>query len=222
MEHELHVYESADEVAKAAATYVAQRMGALAERELPFTFALSGGKSPWLMFDELANEDVAWEKVRIFQVDERVVPEDDDLRNLKHLRSSLHGTDAVIEPMDVNSDDLEAATQRYAVALPERFDLVHLGLGPDGHCASLIPGDPVLEITDRLVALSGPYQDSIRMTLTYPALARADQLLWLVTGEDKRDALAKLLQHDPSIPAGRVVASASLIIADRAAMGPSA
>jgi 6-phosphogluconolactonase len=96
---------------------------------------------------------------------------------------------------------------------------VHLGLGPDGHCASLVPGDPVLDVTDRLVALSGPYQDTLRMTLTYPALARADQLLWLISGEDKREALAKLLASDPSIPAGRVAADASLVMADRAALG---
>jgi 6-phosphogluconolactonase len=102
--------------------------------------------------------------------------------------------------------------------VPERFDLIHLGLGPDGHCASLVPNNPVLEVTDRLVAIAGPYQDTMRMTLTYPALARADQLLWLISGEDKRDALAKLLDGDTSIPAGRVEAGASLIMIDRAAL----
>jgi 6-phosphogluconolactonase/glucosamine-6-phosphate isomerase/deaminase len=122
--------------------------------------------------------------------------------------------------MDVESEDLESATRRYADALPARFDLIHLGLGPDGHCASLIPNDPVLEVTDRLVAMSGPYQDSMRMTLTYPVLDAADQLLWLVSGEDKRDALARLLDGDTSIPAGRVEASASLVMCDRAAYGP--
>lgn len=220
MRHELQVYESVEGVAQAAAAYVAQRVGDRANDDATFTFALSGGKSPWLMFDELAHDDVPWAKVRIYQVDERVVPEVSDLRNLKHLRASLADTDAPIEAMDVDADDLEAAARRYGAALPGRFDLIHLGLGPDGHCASLIPGDPVLEVADRLVALSGPYQDTLRMTLTYPALARADQLLWLVTGEDKRAALAKLLVNDPTIPAGRVEASASLIMADRAAVGP--
>ena len=121
--------------------------------------------------------------------------------------------------MEVEDEDLEAACRDYAALLPERFDLIHLGIGPDGHCASLIPGDPVLDVTDRLVALSGPYQNALRMTLTYPALERGEQLLWVVSGEDKREALEQLLDSDPSIPAGRVQAGASLIMADRAARG---
>ena len=101
--------------------------------------------------------------------------------------------------------------------LPEHFDLVHLGLGPDGHTASLVPGDPVLSVTDRLVALTEPYQERVRMTLTYPGLARARQILWLITGADKKEPLAKLLAGYTSIPAGRVEAGASLVMADRAA-----
>jgi 6-phosphogluconolactonase/glucosamine-6-phosphate isomerase/deaminase len=171
------------------------------------------------MFETLAHDDLDWAATRIYQVDERVVREDNDLRNLKSLRAALKGTNATIEAMDVEADDLEVACWNYGALLPERLDLVHLGIGPDGHCASLVPGDPVLDLTDQLVALSGPYQDTLRMTLTYPALARADQLLWLISGEDKRDALAKLLAGDPSIPAGRVEARASLVMADRAALG---
>ncbi len=94
---------------------------------------------------------------------------------------------------------------------------MHLGLGPDGHTASLVPGDPVLEVGDRLVAVTQPYQEHRRMTLTYPALARADEILWLISGEDKRDALAKLLAGDRSIPAGRVQARHSTILADSSA-----
>lgn len=120
--------------------------------------------------------------------------------------------------MGVEEPDLEAAAAAYAAALPEQFDLIHLGLGPDGHTASLVPGDPVLSVTDRLVALTQPYQDRVRMTLTYPALARARQILWLITGEDKKKPLAQLLAGDTSIPAGRVDAAASLILADQAAL----
>jgi 6-phosphogluconolactonase/glucosamine-6-phosphate isomerase/deaminase len=172
------------------------------------------------MLRDLAHEDVRWDHTVIYQVDERVVPADSDLRNLKHLRECLAATSAPIEPMNVDASDLDEACRTYAATLPTHFDLVHLGLGPDGHCASLVPNDPVLDVTDRLVALSGPYQDSRRMTLTYPALARADHLLWLVSGADKRDALAKLLENDKSIPAGRVSAGSSLVLADRAAVTP--
>lgn len=219
MRHDIQVHDSLDELARAAALFVARRAADLNARTHPFTFAVSGGTTPWRMLDELAKEKVEWTKTAIFQVDERVVPASSDLRNLTHLQASLAGTDATIHPMDVESDDLEVAARRYAEGLPARFDLIHLGLGPDGHCASLIPNDPVLEVTDRLVAMSGPYQDSMRMTLTYPVLDAADQLLWLVSGEDKRDALARLLDGDRSIPAGRVEASASLIMCDRAAYG---
>jgi 6-phosphogluconolactonase len=216
--HEVQVFDSVDELARASAAYVAAHMGQLRGRPGPFTFALSGGKSPWLMLAELGHEDVAWEGTTIYQVDERVIPLSDDLRNLKHINEALGANDATIEAMDVESPELNEAAYDYASKLPSRFDLIHLGLGPDGHCASLVPNDPVLEVTDRLVAISGPYQDTVRMTLTYPALARADQLLWLVSGDDKREALAKLLDGDTSIPAGRVVAGASLVMTDRSAL----
>lgn len=219
MLHDLATFDDPNALATAAATYVAERARAVQARGATFTFALSGGKSPWVMFETLAHDDLDWAATRIYQVDERVVGEDNDLRNLKSLRAALTGTNAPIEAMDVEDDNLEAACSSYAARLPERFNLIHLGIGPDGHCASLVPGDPVLDLSDQLVALSGPYQNTLRMTLTYPALSRADQLLWLVTGEDKREALQKLLAGDPSIPAGRVEAGASLVMADRAALG---
>lgn len=218
MKHELKIYDTVDELAKASASYVASLAHDLTARPGPFTFALSGGKSPWLMLAELGHEKVAWERTKIFQVDERAVPESDDLRNLKHIREALGATEAEIVAMDVENPQLDEAAYDYATKLPARFDLIHLGLGPDGHCASLVPNDSVLDVTDRLVAISGPYQDTMRMTLTYPALGRADQLLWLISGADKIDALAKLLDGDTSIPAGRVEAGASLVMVDRAAL----
>ena len=91
---------------------------------------------------------------------------------------------------------------------------MHLGLGPDGHTASLVPGDPVLDVSDRLVAVTQPYQGYRRMTLTFPALAHAELLLWLIVGAEKRDALVRLLSGDESIPAGRVSAPRSVVMAD--------
>ena len=172
------------------------------------------------MFSQLEDLEMDWTKTEIFQVDERVAPAGDDQRNLTHLIESLSiGAQGSIRPMPVTDDDLEAAADRYADSLPEALDLAHLGIGPDGHTASLVPGDPVLEVTDKRVAVtSGEYQGVRRMTLTYPELHRVRNLLWVITGEEKVDALQKLLARDPSVPAGRVDPGGdSLILADRAA-----
>jgi 6-phosphogluconolactonase len=171
------------------------------------------------MLELLADEGLPWEATEIFQADERVAPAGSEARNLTQLILSLPlERQCAIRPMPVGDGDLDAAAARYERSLPQRLDLVHLGLGPDGHTASLVPGDPVLEVTDRRVALTeGEYQGHRRMTLTYPALADARRVLWLVTGDDKGEPLARLLRGDASIPAGRVAASEALVIADRAA-----
>jgi 6-phosphogluconolactonase len=217
VKHEVEVSPDPAGVAARAASYVAARARAAVSEHGRFTFAVSGGHTPWAMFADLAKQDVPWADVELFQVDERVAPDGDPDRNLTHLHESIGDAPARVHPMPVNDLDLDKAAAEYAALLPERFDLVHLGLGPDGHTASLVPGDPVLEVTDELVAVTQPYQGHRRMTLTYPALTRADQLLWLVTGSDKRDPLVKLLAGDESIPAGRVVATRSLVLADEAA-----
>jgi len=217
VEHQLVTVPDATMLASRAAALVAERARASVTDHGRFTFAVSGGKTPWAMFAELASHDVPWSAVQIFQVDERVAPDGDPDRNLTHLRESLGHSDPEVVAMPVEGPDLELAAAAYAKRLPDRFDLVHLGLGPDGHTASLVPGDPVLEVADRLVAVTQPYQGHRRMTLTYPALARADEVLWLISGEDKREALAKLLAGDRSIPAGRVEARHSTILADAAA-----
>ena len=219
MEHELEVSPDAAAVAKRAAALVAGLARAAVAERGRFTFAVSGGKTPWAMFGELGGEDMPWADTELFQVDERVAPDGDPDRNLTNLQASIGAAPARVHPMPVTDADLAEAAAAYATVLPQRFDLVHLGLGPDGHTASLVPGDPVLDVTDALVAVTQPYQGHQRMTLTYPALTRADQIMWLIAGDDKRDALAKLLAGDESIPAGRVLATRSLVLADAAAAG---
>src|SRR5262249_22194517 len=192
-----------------------------------FVMAVSGGRTPWIMLRALSDEDVPWQSVYIFQVDERIAPDGDPDRNLTHLREALieRAPQAAqrIYAMPVGLPDHQKAAAQYAAELkniagaPPILDLVHLGLGPDGHTASLVPGDPVLEVTDRDVAVTGVYQGRNRLTLTYPALNRARQVLWLVTGDDKVDALRRLRAGDKSIPGGRIAAAEQLVLTDEAA-----
>src|ERR1700691_3601451 len=225
----IEVFADEEATARAAAKNIAAEAVAAVAGRGRFVMAVSGGRTPWIMLRALAKEDLPWKYVHIAQVDERVAPAGHPDRNLTHLRESLLSDNSPIPPeqihaMPVDSLNLEGAARPYGALLsdlagsPRTLDLVHLGLGPDGHTASLVPGDPVLDVTDRLVAVTGPYQDHRRMTLTYPALARADQVLWLVSGSDKREALAALLAGDVSIPAGRVEAERSLVMADRTAL----
>jgi len=219
-DHRLEVLEDADAVHRRGAELIAEAAKADISERAHFALAVSGGRDPWPMFSQLEDYELDWTKVEIFQVDERVAPAGSDQRNLTHLVESLSiGAQGSIRPMPVTDDDLEAAADRYAASLPEALDQAHLGIGPDGHCASLVPGDAVLDVTDKRVAVTaGEYQGVRRMTLTYPELHRVRRLLWVVTGEEKRDALLKLLDRDPSIPAGRVDPGGdSLILADRAA-----
>lgn len=216
---EVEVLPDADAVAERGAQIAAAAAAvAIATRDR-FTFAVSGGRTPWAMFASLYGR-LPWEKVTIFQVDERIAPDGDRDRNLTQLQRSLPpGGAADVRPMPVWAEDLDAAAATYADALPYQLDLVHLGLGPDGHTASLVPGDPVLAMLDRDVAVTDVYQGHRRMTLTYPSLNRARQILWLVTGDDKVDALRRLREGDQSIPAGWVATTHALVLADAAAAG---
>lgn len=208
--------------ARRAAELIAVAGREAAEARGPFGFAMSGGRSPWAMLAILGElGEMPWDATELFQVDERIASPGSEDRNLTHMVLGLSmDHQATLRPMPVTQRDLEAAARDYESSLPERFDLVHLGVGPDGHTASLVPEDPVLEVSDRRVALTaGEYQGLRRMTLTYPAIDDARQILWLITGADKRDALAKLLAGDGSIPAGRVRNEAMTIVADEAAAG---
>jgi 6-phosphogluconolactonase len=216
---EVEVHTDARAVAERGAEIVAEAAAQAVRERGRFSLAVSGGRTPWAMFTALYGR-MPWERATIFQVDERVAPDGDPDRNLTQLQRSLPpGGAADVRPMPVTAHDLEAAAEAYAGALPDAFDLVHLGLGPDGHTASLVPGDAVLDVRDRDVALTGEYQGRRRMTLTYPAIDRARRILWLVTGDDKIDALRRLRAGDESIPAGRVSTANALVVADAAAAG---
>ena len=219
----------ADAVARKAAEIIATEARAAVNARGRFILAVSGGHTPWQMLRALATKDVPWNDVNVVQVDERVAPAGDPDRNLTHLYESLLEHAPVrreqIYAMPVEAADLETAAERYAETLkkiagsPPVLDLVHLGLGPDGHTASLVPGDPVLNVTDSDVALTGVYQGRRRMTLTYPILNRARHVLWLVTGNDKVDALARLREADTSIPGGKIHRDQGVVLADQAAAG---
>jgi 6-phosphogluconolactonase len=225
----IEVYADADAVAREAAKLIAKEAQDAVATRGKFVMAVSGGKTPWVMLRDLAHEDVPWDALHVAQVDERIAPEGDPDRNLTHLRESLL-EHAPLRPeqiyaMPVDSGNLEAACAQYelilkAIAgLPPVLDLVHLGLGPDGHTASLVPGDPVLNVKDADVALTGIYQGRRRMTLTYPIINRSRRVLWLATGGEKAGMLARLHAGDVSIPAGRVSRDRAVILADRAAAG---
>ncbi|HEV2791554.1 MAG TPA: 6-phosphogluconolactonase [Solirubrobacterales bacterium] len=206
---------------RAAELIAAAGAAAAAERDR-FAFAMSGGRSPWAMLAILGDlEQMPWDRTELFQVDERIAAPGDQERNLTHMVLGLSMShQPALRPMPVTQRDLEGAARTYEDSLPDRLDLVHLGLGPDGHTASLVPGDPVLEVDDRRVAMTAePYQDHRRMTLTYPALTAARRIVWLVTGPDKQEPLAQLLAGDESIPAGRVRNDEMVVVADEAAAG---
>jgi 6-phosphogluconolactonase len=223
----IEVLDDADAVAEEAAAIIAvdARMAVAARGR--FTMAVSGGRTPWMMLRALADLELPWAAVHVLQVDERVAAEGDAERNLTHLREALLERAPLrpeqIHAMPVESNDLDGAAARYAATLrevagsPPELDLVHLGLGADGHTASLVPGDPVLKVGEADVALAGPYQGRRRMTLTYPTLNRARRVLWLVTGDEKAAMLVRLRDDDRSIPAGRVRRDRALVLADRAA-----
>lgn len=189
--------------------------------------AVSGGATPWRAFRALAGEDVPWERVHLFQVDERAAPSGDPERNYRHLKEALIDRVPIpaanIHPMPVEEEDLDEGARRYEAILrqvagtPPVLDLVQLGLGEDGHTASLLPGDEALRVVDADVAASGPYKGRRRMTLTFPAIDRARCILWLVTGSGKCAALERLRAGDRSIPAGRVRSDRAVLLADDAA-----
>jgi 6-phosphogluconolactonase len=225
----IEVLPNSESVAERAASMIVEYAWEAIAARGSFIMAVSGGHTPWVMLRQFADAFIPWRAVHIFQVDERVAPAGHADRNLTHLRESLLDHTPLppdqLYAMPVESANLEAAATQYTETLrkiagePPIIDVVHLGLGPDGHTASLVPGDPVLDVDDADVALTGPYQGRRRMTLTYPILNRARRVLWVVTGSDKASMVNTLLDGDRGIPAGRVSSDRALLLADFEAAG---
>jgi 6-phosphogluconolactonase len=215
------------DVARSAADWLRDEIEAAVAQRGRCLLALSGGRSPWQMLTVLAEEPLPWERLQVLQIDERVVPADDERRNALHLAAELLAPGRLprgaFHAMPVEQADPDAAATAYEATLEcvggllPVLDIVQLGLGADGHTASLVPGDPTLDVHDRDVAATGVYQGTRRVTLTFPLLDRARRVLWLVTGEEKADALAKLVAGDRGIPAGRVASVRAAVFADEAA-----
>ena len=224
---DLRSFDDSDSAAAAAAAFVAMAAReAVANRGL-FTLALSGGRTPARMLSVLAGESVPWDQVHVFQVDERVAPAGDAARNLNMVEGALLAPGLLpqgnLHAMPVEEADLESAANRYGQLVKTVcggepvLDLVHLGLGDDGHTASLVPGDPALDVTDRPVCITDDYRGHRRMTVTFPVLDGAHSRLWLCTGDDKGPMLSRLMSGDPTIPAGRVSRDSATVFCDHAA-----
>ncbi len=223
----MEILSTSDAVAARAAQIIASDARAAVAARGSFVLAVSGGRTPWQMLRALANEQMPWANVHVVQVDERIAPAGDKDRNLTQLRESLLSHAPIpenqIHAMPVEAVDLNQACFDYTALLnricgtPAVIDLAHLGLGADGHTASLIPDDPVCEVQDAEVALTGLYQNRRRMTLTYPILNRSRHVLWVVTGAEKSPMLPRLLAGDVGIPAGPIAQANATILADASA-----
>jgi 6-phosphogluconolactonase len=221
--HERVILKDPDSAARWAAGRMAGWLAEAIEARGSASLAVSGGRSPWVMMADLFRRDLPWQCVDILQVDERVAPDGDDIRNMSRIGPLIMGSPAErarVHPMQVG-DGADAAVDDYREllgGLGGPIDVVQLGLGDDGHTASLVPGDPVLDITDALVAATAArYRGTTRVTLTYPAINAARHVLWLITGSGKREMVRLLEDGDTGIPAGRVSAPAQVLVVDRAA-----
>lgn len=228
---QLEVLPDREALAERAAEVIAEAaVRAIAERG-QFVFAVSGGSTPRRLLEILRErDDIEWNRTHLFQVDERVAPEGDADRNATMLTEALLTPEFAAEHqlagvwlMPVHTNDLEEAAAEYAATMdhvtgsPVVFDLIQLGLGDDGHTASLIPGDPILEVDDRDVAITQNYKGRVRMSFTWPVLDRAKEQLWVVAGEGKREALVRYLANDSTIPATLPTQARATVLVDAAA-----
>lgn len=221
MEPTLEICEDAEAAMRRAASFIAARLQEALDQRGRASLALSGGRTPARMCALLAAEDLAWTDIDVFQVDERIAPLDHQDRNAVLLRAAFgRRVDRSAERfhwMPVDGEDLEDAARRYAREIEDRYaalDVVHLGLGDDGHTASLFPGAPELEASERVTLTASEHLGRRRMTMTLPLINSARQIVWLVVGQDKRRVLARLIDGDPALVAGRVRRNDALIVTD--------
>ena len=228
---QLNIRPDADQATRSAGVWLQAAIARSIGQRGRCSVAISGGSTSGALLEQLGTATLPWNAVDVFQVDERIAPPQAEARNLRVLARHLAGHAGVrIHPMPVESDDLDAAAARYQSVLrrvcgtPPVLDVVHLGLGADGHTASLIPGDAALRIVDADVALTAIYQSYRRMTLTMPVLRNAGQQLWLVTGAVKADALHELLRAGPRdsrrSPAAQAGDTNATVFIDESAAGP--
>jgi 6-phosphogluconolactonase len=223
--HELIICADPNDAAHRAASSIAQLLNDAVVARGQASLAVSGGTTAAALLDALVEAPVPWRDVQIIQVDERVAPDGDPDRNLttltEHLTVPAHIPPGNVHAMPVTQLAPGAAARAYAATLQrlgEVIDVVHLGLGDDGHTASLVPGDPVLQVARVAVATTGMYKGRRRLTLTYPAIDRSRSIVWLATGAAKADVVPRLLAGDVSIPAGRVrPVGSSTVFVDAAA-----
>jgi len=218
--------ESAAIAERAAAEFIARHLIQAVRERGHASLAISGGRSPWEMFDQLAAQAVTWGAVHLFQVDERIAPLDDEARNWKRFLASALARQvppANLHPMPVEIEGPAAAAEHYARTLaectgePPVLDVVHLGIGADGHTASLFADDSPLQEMQRSVALSRSYERFRRLTLTLPVLNRARRVVWFAVGAARRTALTRLFDGDTEIPASLVQRDCATCFTDREA-----
>jgi 6-phosphogluconolactonase len=225
----IEVRSTPNDAAQAAADWIATMISTLAATQPTVNVAFSGGKTPQTMLEALIRHPMPWDQIHVYQVDERCVADTDPRRNAHQLLATVAPVlEAVglgnhlhlmpIDPADLTTSLTRARVQVGQLSSP-RFDLVHLGLGDDGHTASLIPGDDVLQVSDADVALTGLYQDTRRLTLTYPVLLQAHSICFLATGASKAPMVARLIAGDQSIPAGQLHHRPGALFVDSSAMG---
>ncbi len=225
----VEVLADEEEIARRGAAFLAARILRAAYERDRVMVALSGGRSPRLMLRHLVEHELPWERIDWWQVDERLAPLGSPDRNLTLLEEALMAAarprGSRLYAMPVDEEDLIAAAARYGELLREMvgvvpvFDVVHLGLGDDGHTASLFAGDPALAVDSADVAVTGTHRGFARMTLTLPILNRARCTMWLVSGQDKAASLIRVFRADPTIPAGMVRADRAFVFADVDAAG---